>query len=360
MRSFTMASPLSEPQAPSAGAVLACAGGGGLLLSTQFLVQPFVWRNWPLQAVLGGWLHIAADRLLVALSIGVAVWLATRTGGRGPGVRIALVGLAVVGGAAVGEMLRLALDPFAEQPNASEIVGRVVNWSLVSAAGAGIVIFWRRHGDLATRAAETHASHARARRMLLASELEGLQRQIEPHFLFNTFATIKSFGRTAPEDAQALLERLFGYLSQSHALSGVRRSSVGAELDLAMTYLEVCAVRMGPRLTIVERIDPALRACDLPPLMLGTLVENAIRHGIAPLARGGTITLSGRRVGDDLEICVSDDGVGLAGDGGPGIGLSNLAARLQLLYGGRASLRLAPGEERGVRATLRLPHAPAA
>jgi signal transduction histidine kinase len=330
------------------------------LLSTQFLIQPFVWRNWPLQAVFAGWLHIAVDRLLVAAPIGLAVWLSTRPSARNPGVRIALIGLAVVIGAGLGELLRLALDPFADRPDGPAIAGRILNWILVSAAGAGIASFWRRQGDLATVAAEAGAADARARRMLLASELEGLQRQIEPHFLFNTLATIKSFGRTAPDDAHALLERLFGYLSRIFALSSARRSSVGAELDLVMAYLDVCAVRMGSRLTVVDQMDPCLRACDLPPLMLGTLVENAIRHGLAPLAQGGTITLSGRRAGDDLELCVADDGIGLASEGGAGIGLANLAARLRLLYGGRASLRLEPGPESGVRAILRLPYAIAA
>ncbi len=340
--------------------MLACSGGGGLLLSTQFLVQPFVWRNWPVPAVLGGWLHIVADRLLVAIPIGAAVWLATRSRRPGPGARIALIGAAVVVGAVLGEVLRLTLDPFADRPDGPAIAGRILNWSLVSAAGAGIVWFWRRQADFATVAAEAGAADARTRRMLFATELEGLQRQIEPHFLFNTLATIKSFGRTAPKDAQALLERLFGYLSRNFASAGVSRSNLGAELDLVMAYLDVCAARMGPRLTVIDRIDPSLRACDLPPLMLGTLVENAVRHGLAPRAQGGTITLSARRIGGDLEVGVTDDGVGLSGEGGAGIGLANLAARLRLHYGDRAGLRLEPGPDGGVRATVRLPHARAA
>jgi signal transduction histidine kinase len=337
--------------------VMALAGGGAILLSTQFLAQPFVWRNWTLDVVLVGWLHVAADRLLVAAPIAVAVWFSMRLPARRSGPRIALTALAVVVGAVLGELLRLELDPFADRPDAPAILGRILNWILVSAAGTGIIALWRRGGDLATIAAETGAADARARRMLLASELEGLQRQIEPHFLFNTLATIKSLGRTAPKDADTLLERLFDYLSRSFAVSSVRSSTLGAELDLVTAYLDVCATRMGPRLTIIDSIDPSLRACDLPPLMLGTLVENAVRHGLAPLPRGGTIRLSAQVIGGDLELCVADDGIGLAAEGGAGIGLANLAARLRLLHGGRASLRLEPRSGGGVLAILRLPYA---
>jgi LytS/YehU family sensor histidine kinase len=257
----------------------------------------------------------------------------------------------------LGEALRVGLDPFSDRTDTPAILGRIVQWTLIGAVCAGILAFWRLSADLATVAADEGAADARVRRMLLTAELEGLQRQIEPHFLFNTLATIKRFGESAPEDARALLERLFDYLSGIFAASPDQSSSLGAELDLVTAYLDVCAVRMGARLTVVNGIDPRLRACSLPPLMLGTLVENAVRHGLAPSPNGGTIALSARVSGANLEIRVEDDGAGLSTESGAGMGLANLASRLRLLYGRRASLRLEAGSDRGVRAVLSLPYA---
>jgi hypothetical protein len=338
--------------------VLAWSAGGALLLSTGFLAQPFVWRNWPVADVMGGWRHILLDRLVVAAPIGLCVWLASWAPLRRPGLRTAVTAAAVVVGAGLGEALRLALDPFADRSEPLAIAGRVVHWALVSAVAVGILSFWRLHADLATTAAEAGAADARTRQMLLASQLDALQRQIEPHFLFNTLATIKSFGQSARDDGEALLERLFDYLSGIFAAADLEAWSLGAELDLVIAYLDVCAVRMGPRLTVENRIDASLRDLSVPPLMLGTLVENALRHGLSPAPAGGIITLTADRVGRDLEICVADDGVGLANEGGTGIGLANLAQRLALLHGSRAGVRLEPGHPRGVRARLRLPAIP--
>lgn len=325
------------------------------MMSTEFLAQPFVWRNWSVTDVLDGWLHVAFDRLMVAGAVAACLIIADRL--RPPGRRgrpASFVVAAAVGGV-LGEGLRLTADPFADRTDGPALVGRVVEWTLIAAAGIGILITWRLANDLATVAAETASAEARLRRTRTALEVDALQRQIEPHFLFNTLATIKRLSQTAPAQGQALVERLYDYVSSILDMSRRSRSTLGAELDLVLAYLDVCAVRMESRLAVINAVDPALRSLIVPPLMLGTLVENAIRHGLTPRASGGTLSLAASVVGDKLEITVTDDGVGLAGEGGGGIGLANLTSRLALLYGAEASFHLSGAEPHGAKALLRLP-----
>jgi signal transduction histidine kinase len=351
---------------PSSGVVTRHDAGGALTafgwaivialtMASEFLAQPFVWRNWSAPEVLAGWLRIAGDRLMVACAVAACLVVADRLRPRGRGGRTLALGLAIVVGAMVGEGLRLAADPFAERPELAAVLGRIVEWTLISAVGAGILLTWRRGADLATDAAEASAADARLRRMRTMSELDALQRQIEPHFLFNTLATVKRFSQIAPADGLVLVERLYDYVSASERMSRLSWTTLGAELDLVLAYLDVCSVRMESRLTVTDAVAPDLRNQRVPPLMLGTLVENAVRHGLAPRAGGGALTLAARLVGDRVEIVVADDGEGLKGEGGGGIGLANLTARLALLYGGRASFHLRGIEPHGAEAILRLP-----
>ena len=269
-----------------------------------------------------------------------------------------MLALAILIGAAAGESLRIAVDPFAASPDPASIASRVAQWTLIYAAVVGIQACWRLGADHAAIAATAAATDARARRSLLAFELEALQRQIEPHFLFNTLATVRRLGRTSLEDGLPLLERLFDYTSRVFAVSQRAESTVGDEMDLALAYLDVCAARMGARLSVVTEIDPEARSGQIPCLMLGTLVENAIKHGVGPKPGPGGITLRARILDRSLEIEVEDDGVGLASEAGVGTGLSNLTARLRILYGGLGSLELRPLLPGGVCARLRVPYAP--
>ncbi len=329
-----------------------------VLLSTKFLAQPFVWRNWTPDEVMDGWLRVLVDRLVVAMAIALAVAVGERLAGRAPRRRPAVLAVAILIGAAAGESLRIAVDPFAASPDPASIASRVAQWTLIYAAVAGIQACWRLGADQAAIAATAAAADARARRSLLAFELEALQRQIEPHFLFNTLATVRRLGKTSMEDGLPLLERLLDYTSRVFAVSQQAESTVGEEIDLALAYLDVCAARMGPRLSVFTEIDPEARAGRIPCLMLGTLVENAIKHGLGPKPGPGRITLRARIMDRSLEIDVEDNGVGLVSDGGVGTGLSNLTARLRILYGGLGSLELRPLLPSGVCARLRAPHAP--
>jgi LytS/YehU family sensor histidine kinase len=114
-------------------------------------------------------------------------------------------------------------------------------------------------------------------------------------------------------------------------------------------------MRMGERLRFTIDVPAPLLAAEVPPLVLGTLIENAIKHGLSPLPEGGAIAIRAERSGDDVRVEVRDSGRGITGDGGSGVGLANIRSRLAALYGPRAALELAANAPRGVVATVTLP-----
>ncbi len=338
--------------------LFACASAVSILMSTQFLFQPFVWRNWSVADIAPAWLSIARDRLTVGLTIAAGLSIAARVAAlRGPW-RLCLQTLAVVAGAAIGEGLLWLWAPYNDRQDLLSILGRVARWSLIGGAVATMVELWRAGEKLAAEAEEAHIQDSRMQQLTASTELEMLQRQIEPHFLFNTLATIRRLQETDPSRGQHLLGRLLQYLSATLASDPTCRSSLGKEVSLVCAYLDVCASRMGGRLTVCCDVPAELESVDFPPLVLATLAENAMKHGIFPRDRG-SILIDAVRVGDLVEVAVSDDGAGLSSESGSGLGLANIAARLRLLYSGKAELRLRPNAPSGVRACVRIPAAPA-
>ena len=235
-----------------------------------------------------------------------------------------------------------------------------VAWSLlIYALGAASIVgamYWLRRGSLIRQ--DLH----RTRLGLLAlqadraeAELMRLRTQIEPHFLFNTVATVVQLVRTDPVTAHRTLARLIEYMSASRAHMRREETTLAEELRLTEGYLEIQRLRMESRLRYAIEVAPELRDNRIPPAALLTLVENAIKHGLAPRKRGGTLRIAAHREGGWLVVSVADDGVGLRTTSGRGSGLANVRARMQGLYGGDAGLRLASEAEGGTTATLRLP-----
>jgi signal transduction histidine kinase len=183
-----------------------------------------------------------------------------------------------------------------------------------------------------------------------------LQAQIEPHFLFNALANVRRLLRTEPGAARSLLADLGRYLEE--ALPRLRESetTLAREAELVRAFGAIHQVRMGARLQMQIDIPPALAECRLPPMLLLTLVENALKHGLAPLPEGGSITLSARaEAGGSLLLTVADTGAGMGSGSGNGLGLANTRARLKAAYGSSASLALRLNEPRGVVAEIRVP-----
>ncbi len=200
-------------------------------------------------------------------------------------------------------------------------------------------------------------------RVLAETRLHMLEAQIEPHFLFNSLASVQHLVRADPAQADFLLAQLISYLRQ--AIPDVRgtASTLGREFDLIQTYLDIVRVRMGGRLTVGVRCDPALAEVPFPALIIHTLVENAIKHGVEMKPGPVNIAVRARPVSRDgqewVEIRVEDDGAGLGASDTPGggLGLRNIGDRLALAYQGRARLELSAAPGGGVRATVSVPAA---
>ena len=186
-----------------------------------------------------------------------------------------------------------------------------------------------------------------------------LQAQVEPHFLFNTLASVRALVRQDPAQAEATLDALVDFLRATIPKLREDRglhATLGQQLDLCSSYLALMQVRMGGRLTYDMRADEALRAAPFPPSLLITLVENAIKHGIEPRSGPGRIEIDAVRDGDTLRVQVRDDGAGLQPGLSTGVGLANVREQLAARYGARAAFVLSPAAEgRGVCAEIRVP-----
>jgi sensor histidine kinase YesM len=207
-------------------------------------------------------------------------------------------------------------------------------------------------------AAQQKEQIASAAQLLAETRLRALQSQIEPHFLYNTLANVVGLIDTDPAQAKRMLERFIDFLRASLAASRADSATLGAELDLTAAYLDVLAVRMGPRLRYRIEADAAVRALPIAPMLLQPVVENAVAHGLEPKMEGGEIIVRASCSGDQLCIEVSDTGAGLSGappKPGGGVGLSNLRARLGSLYDSQAQVQLLENQASGITVRIMLP-----
>jgi sensor histidine kinase YesM len=224
----------------------------------------------------------------------------------------------------------------------------------------GLIFYVKRRE--ARAAAALHKAEAERHllsKQAIEAELKLMQAQIEPHFLFNTLASVQYLIETDAKQAGVLLGHLIGYLRAALPQLRARSSTLGREATLAEAYLNILKMRIGPRLAFSIDIPEALRDHPFPPNLLISLVENAIKHGIEPSADGGSVRLAAAHSGDAVIVTVSDTGRGLAPPGhiadGQGVGLTNVRERLAALYGTRGRFTLEPQTPRGMVATLSLP-----
>ena len=198
-------------------------------------------------------------------------------------------------------------------------------------------------------------------RLMLAAELKTLQAQIEPHFLYNTLANTRYLARHQPQRAVEMLEHLIAYLHSALPDMRSATSTLGREFELAEHYLALMAIRFGERLQYRLDCPAGLAPLPMPPLLLMTLVENAVRHGVEPKPGPVRIELAASRGGDVLRIVVGDDGAGVGTVAlGSGVGLRNLRQRLHALYGARAGFELRRSDAGFTEAVLLLPVAASA
>lgn len=338
----------------------AFAGWGTLLtlaLSTQLLFQPFVWRNWPWDEVLSAWFELAWHRLAVASSIAVLATLAWKLPVRSTAARALLCGGAILLGAGLGEWALIASGSLEAPADAPAVAARMLQWAMLSASLAGVLLLWHRSSSMQAEAQALELRQVKTERQVVEARLQALRSQIEPHFLFNTLATVRRLQHTREGGGAQLLSHFLDYLRCTLPDAQHRGSTLGDEVNLMRAYLAVVAVRMEGRLSVVFDVPSALCDCEFPPLAAATLVENAIKHGISPSPRGGAILVQARETGALLEVLVVDTGVGFPAEatGGSGIGLANIRARLHTLYGQAGSLQLSQNHGGGVRASIRMP-----
>ncbi|MCK9689187.1 sensor histidine kinase [Scleromatobacter humisilvae] len=325
------------------GPTLACFVVGGTALKNQLAVLPTMVP----QIFLGNALSFAV------LVVGYR-WIPR--GGRGHAAGL----LALVLVLTVAGMGRFFAMRIGNQDGASDgwTPAFALQFNLVFALLCTLAYDHMRRMRAATDA--VHASvlqRVALERELAGAQLQLLQAQVEPHFLFNTLANLRRLVRTDPAAARAMLADLMRYLEVALPRLRDEHSTLDRELGLVQAYTAVHQVRMGARLRTEFDVPDELARRRVPPLVLLTLVENAIKHGVQPLAEGALVSVAARSDGRHLTLVVADTGRGMGSSCGGGTGLANLRARLGALHGAAASLSLEVNEPRGLIATIVLPEA---
>jgi two-component sensor histidine kinase len=270
----------------------------------------------------------------------------------------------VVGGIAAGYLLGTTIADrlcvyYGWYPAGTRIGGGAdLRTSLLISVLAGIAGTFYFYS--ANRSAYLERKMGEARRHANEARLKLLEAQLEPHMLFNTLANLRALIGADPRQAQEMLDHMIAYLRATLDASRSSTHSLQAEFDRLRDYLELMAIRMGPRLQYSLQLPPELAQHRVPALLLQPLVENSIQHGLEPKVEGGRITVSARNDGGHLVLEVADTGVGPSGSpaSGHGFGMSQVRERLATLHGTAAGIDFAPASGGGSRAILRLPVQP--
>lgn len=291
-------------------------------------------RRWPFTAErwgrsLAG--HVACFLVVSPLQVTLDILLTT-------------IGYALVRGAHPLALLRLS-----DQMYASGLAGAPVPFTLLTGLIHGIG-YYRKY-----RERELDAS--RLGNALALARLQQVRSQINPHFLFNTLNAVGALSRRDPEATNRMITLLCALLRRSLDSEARQMVPLGEEVAFAMDYLEIERVRFPDRLKTVFDVPADLLDVEVPSLILQPLVENAVRHGIAPRSAPGLVTVSARATTSSLDLVVEDDGVGLepARANSDGLGLRLTRERLELLYKGAARFDVSRRTGGGTRAALTLP-----
>jgi signal transduction histidine kinase len=227
-----------------------------------------------------------------------------------------------------------------------------------------IVLGSKRKAEVRAQAATATAAEEGLKRQLAEAQLKMMQAQVEPHFLFNTLASVDYLIETDPARASTMQKNLIQYLRAAMPHMRDTTSNMGREAVLVESYLKILQFRMEERLSYTVDIPAGLRTAEVPPMMLLSLVENCIKHGLEPKPEGGHIDVKGEIADGKLRVTVSDTGLGfkegMVPTSGTGVGLSNIRERLAMLYGGGASFTIGTGEINGqpggTRAVIEIPY----
>ena len=274
--------------------------------------------------------------------------------------REALQVLAIVLGSVLGTVLagvlkgRSVAGMFSERLSGVAIsMGLGIGFGCVVVAG---ILLRERAAHDRARILRAEAERHQLEKNMLEARLALMQAQVEPHFLFNTLANVQHLVETDPAAASRMLESLIRYLRAALPQMREAATNLGRELDMARAFLEIQHVRMGSRLEYAIEVPEPLRERPFPPMMLISLVENAIKHGVDPCCECSTIVIRADEAEGRLRVSVADTGEGIRPtSGGGGVGLANIRERLKALYGPTARLSLEENAPHGVVASIELP-----
>jgi two-component system LytT family sensor kinase len=290
-------------------------------------------------------------------------WLPERFGGwvRVLGAHIPVaVGAALVHAALVAVLLRMAIVEhvslwarFVSQMR-GELTAGVLVYTAIAGSGAAITLY-ERYRDRQIAAAELQAE-------LAAARVQALRGHLQPHFLFNSLHSIAALARAGDTAAVVRLVAALSDLLRHVLDAGDRHASLQEELQIVERYLEIQRARFADRLSVTVDLAPDVANARVPLLIVQPLVENAVRHGLAPRVREGSLMIRAVRDNGCARIDVEDTGVGLPPGWSlhtaRGTGLRNLASRLAAEFGDAATLVVAPRDGGGVRASVTLPYLP--
>lgn len=275
--------------------------------------------------------------------------------------------------AAIDEMVREQGKPGTRTRHTRVGIGDfMMQFTLLWVLGSAILKYTykgRMQAEVKAAQATETAEAESLKRQVVEARMAAMQAQVEPHFLFNTLASIDHLIETDPARASTMQKNLIALLRASmptmreangdvtgSGTSGVR--DLGRELAVIRPYLEILKVRMEERLVTHIDVPEGLLSAEFPPMMIQTLVENAIKHGLEPKPEGGELRLKVEIMHGKLQVVVADTGLGFgkAATAGTGVGLANIRERLQLLYGPRASLSVAENQPSGTVVTITVPY----
>jgi signal transduction histidine kinase len=228
---------------------------------------------------------------------------------------------------------------------------------------AKIVVRKVAQADEKVRSAQHAAEHEAMERQLAQAKLQVLQAQVEPHFLFNTLSAIDFLIETDPPRASQMQKALITYLRGALPQMRQQSSTLGREMRLIKSFLDLIKMRMEDRLDVEFQVPEGAESADFPPMMLQSLVENSIKHGIEPKPEGGKVTVAARIQNGQLWVEVKDTGVGIPNTdrlesptSGTGLGLQNIRERLAMLYPGKSRLILMADDTQGTTVKIVVPY----
>ena len=292
-------------------------------------------------------------------------WLGRQTAGRSWGRFFALQVPASLGVALLQMLAHLMAFWTLSGPGRMPVhtLGQYLHMEFAYSYHLAVLTYWIILAVLRGMESRRHLRDERLRRtqletQLAQAQLQALRMQLQPHFLFNTLNAISALALADPLQARLMIARLSDFLRLTLEERHAPQVPLSRELEFLACYLGIQQVRFQDRLSTQLDVDDDTLAAAVPNLILQPLVENALRHGLQDRPGAGTLRISTRRDGDQLQLRVDDDGLGLPPAGtAEGIGLGNTRSRLRMLFGDAARLELSPIPGGGTRAEVRLPFA---